>query len=101
MLIAARVFCKRAREAQIIRDLAQAGTITWDTAYNLIFSNDISRVIKSTAINFDYYDADTTYEEDVNAYVNAVVDKAAEIQAVLSKISSATDVKTYYTDVEP
>ena len=40
--------------------------------YDMIFSEHISRKI---LIDLDYYDPDTSYEEDVTAFVNAFNDK--------------------------
>lgn len=42
-------------------------TKTWDEKYDLIFSDNISKKVYHL---FDWYDPDTTYEEDVTAFMN-------------------------------
>lgn len=49
--------------------------LPWDTKYDLIFSENISRKIFSL-VRLDYYDPDTTYEEDVKAFISALKEKA-------------------------
>lgn len=41
--------------------------LTSEEKYDLIFSEDISQKFK-----LDYYDPDTSYEEDVDAFMNAL-----------------------------
>ena len=45
--------------------------MSWESKYDLIFSEEISRKFSSIARGFDYYDPDTTYEEDVMAWYNS------------------------------
>lgn len=45
--------------------------MSWEAKYDLIFSEEISRKFSSIARGFDYYDPDTTYEEDVMAWYNS------------------------------
>jgi hypothetical protein len=40
--------------------------LSWKAKYDLIFSDDISMKVK-----LDYYDPDTSYEEDVYAWMTA------------------------------
>ena len=45
--------------------------ISWETKYDYVFSKQIStRVFQ--LINLDYYDPDTTYKADVEAFANAL-----------------------------
>lgn len=46
----------------------------WEYKYDRIFgmSKEISSLLKSLNLTLEYYDPDTTYEEDVRAYVNAL-----------------------------
>jgi len=48
--------------------------LTWDEKYNLIFSDKISRKVFKL-INLNYYDPDTSYQEDVTAFINAFNDR--------------------------
>ena len=50
----------------------------WETKYDLIFSESISKTI-FREIHLHYYDPDTSYEEDVTAFVNAFNDKMEQI----------------------
>lgn len=44
--------------------------LPWETKYDLIFSKRISRRVFSL-INLDYYDPDSSYEDDVRAFMDA------------------------------
>ena len=44
--------------------------LTWEEKYDLIFSEKLSRKVHAL-ITLDYYDPDTSYEEDVSAFVSA------------------------------
>ena len=48
--------------------------LTWEEKYDLIFSEKISRKVHSL-ITLDYYDPDTSYQEDVSAFVCAFNEK--------------------------
>lgn len=58
-----------------------ADDLTSDEKYDLIFSKDISQ-----RVSFDYYDPDTSYEEDVHAFMRGFeeyVDKLKRIEKYL------------------
>lgn len=59
---------------------------SWETKFDLIFSAEISQAIFETRVKFDYYDPDTSYQEDVITYVSAVKAKADEIRNCLQDI---------------
>jgi hypothetical protein len=44
--------------------------VSWETKYHIIFSEHISGRV-SELIELDYYDPDTSYEEDVRAFMDA------------------------------
>jgi hypothetical protein len=44
--------------------------LTWNEKYDQIFSEKISRKVFDL-IRLDYYDPDTSYEEDVRAFMSA------------------------------
>lgn len=48
--------------------------LDWEMKYDLIFSERVSRRIFNL-ITLDYYDPDTSYQEDVTAFVNAFNEK--------------------------
>lgn len=43
----------------------------WEKLYHKVFSDEISRAICNTFPNFDWCDPDTSYYEDVNAFIEA------------------------------
>lgn len=49
----------------------------WEDKFSRIFSKDISDKIRKLrnelGISFEYYDPDTTYQEDVTAYIDALL----------------------------
>lgn len=53
--------------------------IDWEVKYDFIFSADVSRRINQI-VHLDYYDPDTSYEEDVTAFVNAFNNKMIDIR---------------------
>lgn len=63
------------------------GQDPWEVAYDLVFSDTISRQVHSTlrAMNqsLDYYDPDTSYEEDVRAFADAVSSKFSVLERLL------------------
>lgn len=58
---------------------------SWETKYDLIFSPEVSGAI-ATTIHLSWYDPDTSYQEDVTAYISAVKVKSEEIQKGLGNI---------------
>lgn len=55
--------------------------VSWELKYDLIFSPKISDAIFEL-IDLDYYDPDTTYKEDVTAFINAVNDKFQNLDTI-------------------
>lgn len=53
---------------------------TWETKYELLFSEDLSLRVKAVDPSFSYYDPDTTYEADSVAFVRALQDRVAELE---------------------
>ena len=51
----------------------------WEKLYNKVFSEEISRIIYKRFPNFDWYDPDTSYYEDVNAFIEAFKNYAKNI----------------------
>lgn len=74
-------WAQEAKDANIGINLGEDGLSSesyalWETAYSLIFNKNLSHKIRDIFnelnINFEYYDPDTSYKEDVLAYYNAV-----------------------------
>lgn len=53
--------------------------LDWNEKYNMIFSEDISH-----KFSLDYYDPDTSYKEDVMAFMDAL-DEYMKKQYIISK----------------
>jgi len=52
--------------------------MSWELKYDLIFSEKLSQQVFEL-VDLDYYDPDTTYEEDVTAFVKALNDKCQDL----------------------
>jgi hypothetical protein len=82
-----RSFVELTDQAILIRD----SEASWETKYDLIFSDQISVAIRNTGVSFSYYDPDSSYEEDVRVFVSSVADKALELKKVLGALDSKED----------
>jgi len=55
----------------------------WATAYGLVFSKNCSQradaLFKQLNVEFDYYDPDTSYEEEVEAFASALNNSCQQI----------------------
>jgi hypothetical protein len=55
--------------------------VSWEKAYNAIFSDRVSKrvyeLLRRIGSSMDYYDPDTSYEEDVRAFASALSAKVA------------------------
>lgn len=55
-----------------------ANDLSWEEKYHLIFSKDISH-----HFDLDYYDPDTSYQEDTLAFMTALIDYMERINKYL------------------
>lgn len=53
---------------------------SWEALYHFVFSGNISGVIQETLPNFNWYDPDTTYQEDVCAFISAFSEEMDAIE---------------------
>jgi hypothetical protein len=74
-------FCNLARESKRIQDSGAS----WEFIHHVIFSH-LRPKVKQTGINFNWYDPDTTYEEEVLSYVQALTEKAEEVQKIIDAV---------------
>ena len=58
------------------------------TKYELIFSDELCRSLDQL-FPLDYYDPDTSYEDDIAAYVTALHEKCAEFRQILGNAERA------------
>lgn len=69
----------------------------WATAYGLIFSKACSQrayaLFKTLNVDFDYYDPDTSYQEDVEAFATAFHHSCESIAAFFPSVA-----KVYFPD---
>lgn len=54
----------------------------WKHLYHFVFSDKISGAVSSIVPDFDWYDPDTTYEEDVMAWIMAFYGLIGELKVV-------------------
>lgn len=56
--------------------VGRTGGDVWQIAYGLVFSEDCSSraytQLKDLGIDFDYYDPDSSYEDDIRAFADAL-----------------------------
>ena len=66
-------------------DAIRCRNMEWKSKYDLIFSDDISAEISKTGFELEYFDPDKGYKDDVNSYVEAVMEKANELKPMIGK----------------
>ena len=66
---------------RLAREVIQiaAGDSSAELKYNLIFSSNYSQRLHGI-MPLDYYDPDTSYEDDVEAYVRALKDRCEDLE---------------------
>ena len=80
-----RRFIELAEDAQRIID---ADVDCWEAKYDLIFSDLIKGEIDHTGIQYEWFDYDTSYEEDAKQYVEGLTRKARGLQAILDHLDT-------------
>lgn len=51
----------------------------WENIYDIIFGDKVCGVVVDAIPNFDWFDTDTTYKEDVLAFISAFFEAARDI----------------------
>lgn len=74
-----REFIILAREVERIC----TSSASWETKYEAVFNEDVSLRMRALCPSFDYYDPDTSYEEDVRAFQRAASEKADDLEDLL------------------
>lgn len=76
-------------ENTVDESIVSSSAEPWEATYAMVFSASVSKPIyqalKELNQQFDYYDTDTSYEEDSVTFATAVNDKVEEIQTLLNK----------------
>jgi hypothetical protein len=61
----------------------------WDSVFGLLFNEDTSTAafaaLRSIGNELDYYDPDTSYQEDVMAFANALNEKVTSLEKLTKK----------------
>lgn len=69
-----------------VQKLVMQEDVDWEMKFDLVFSQEVSRrvfnLLDALNVSFDYYDPDTSYEEDVLAFSNAFNEKMEELKKV-------------------
>ena len=58
----------------------------WKTKYDLVFSPRVSGHVRSLGIDFEWYDLDESYQQDVENYAFALAQKAREVRKVIESL---------------
>lgn len=75
------------RLADIAKEIINNEFLEWKEKYDLIFGLKIQ---STTGITFDWYDPDTTYEEDVTYYFEALMEKADRLRTLTISTTNRT-----------
>lgn len=65
----------------------------WEATYEVVFSSEVSKrvyvALSDMGQRLDYYDPDSSYEDDVLAFASAVQSKISDLQSGLSHESDS------------
>lgn len=75
------------RLADIAKEIINNEILEWKEKYDFIFG---LKVQSTTGITFDWYDPDTTYEEDVTYYFEALMEKADRLRTLTISTTNRT-----------
>ena len=74
-------------------NLAERNDISWKFKYEMIFSvrisQQISILLQCFSLKLDYYDPDTSYEDDVKAYIRALEELKPQLVAMADSLAEA------------
>jgi len=83
-------YLKNAREFVrlfgVMEKIIDVDGVDWKTKYNLVFSDDVCAKIRATGIEFEWYDPDMGYDDDVLAYYWAAKEKAEELRKIINAL---------------
>lgn len=74
-----------------LREVLDAHDLDWEVRYDLIFGSHRKLVVpalESAGMRLEYYDPDTTYEEDSRAYVEALESLLSSSEPIVSEPES-------------
>lgn len=81
---------------QNIISIAESKDLEYEDKYALIFSPRYSKlfyeVLEELNIKFEYYDPDSSYEEDVNAYCSALKDNLERFKTISSIVKISPEL---------
>ena len=75
---------KLLNELNDIANKIYKSNLDWEQKYDLIFSDSLSKVVFNE-IYIDYYDPDTSYKEDITAFVNAFNEKMKQLNTIFKE----------------
>lgn len=58
------------------------GEDAWADAYCAIFGGDYCRIVRECVLNFNWYDSDASYQDDVCAFVHALEELMSNIKII-------------------
>ena len=74
------------RLADEIKAIVHVSGVSWETKYDLIFSRHFNERWAATEMKVEWSDPDTSCEEDVRAFVDAMSEKADELRLLLPSL---------------
>lgn len=79
------------------------GETYWEKAYDDVFSEGVSRTLNQWAskvgVTIEWYDPDTTYQEDVCAYADAVLGRQKIVLSAYYRAKSESSLSPDYLEV--
>ncbi len=73
------------KELNIVNDSKLSDSDKYSLIFSDLGSTEFFKQIKDNYLSFDYYDPDTTYAEDVQAFIDAVNSRAKDIKKIMYK----------------
>jgi len=83
-IVALDEYCQSLYQAAIEDEADPECDEVWERVFDAVFNSEVSQKVLRLSRNipgtaFDWYDPDTTYEEDATAFINALNDYAGRI----------------------
>lgn len=76
--------------AKVVNAIVQNEGLSWKEKYEAIFHPHVSTTMFALAPEWDYYDPDMGYDDDVLAFHRAAQEKAAEYERLIAVVDATT-----------
>jgi maltooligosyltrehalose synthase len=71
-------------------------TASWEIKYDAIFAMEIHHLIREAGFTFEWYDPDSSYEDDVRCYFSALEKFKDDLGDLVEKDKDSDDVISDY-----